>query len=414
MWRPYVAANWQPYSNGRWVWSIFGWTWVPYESWGWAVSHYGRWGYGRPRLVLDPRRVLGAGLGVLGRRRRLRRLVSARVSRSSRARLRRVPRGGYGIPRGATTVAQTPWTYLRRGRHGRPRSQPPARPARRRLHPAGARPRSGAPDPRTGRGRSRRRGARRPAQRLQPARDGGHGSGDAWRSHDHHPDRAAARASGGRHETTPSWSRASVASSPAGVMSRFGGSLRGRSDSRSEPATARCAARLRSTAQRAAAGRSPGHRAPPEDATRGARARGSRSDADAIARTATSCGQRDRGLRGGRADDGGRAPAAPPRPARRAAWSGAAADRPRPRERAPRRRPRPRRSRARRRLATGANSRAPAAAHAQPPARVLSAPGSSAAPGAPGPAAPRSSSPAARGRPAPPAPGPVAPPSSLL
>ncbi|HEV7627507.1 MAG TPA: FecR family protein, partial [Streptomyces sp.] len=46
VWRPYVAANWQPYSNGRWVWSVFGWTWVPYESWGWAVSHYGRWGYG--------------------------------------------------------------------------------------------------------------------------------------------------------------------------------------------------------------------------------------------------------------------------------------------------------------------------------------------------------------------------------
>jgi hypothetical protein len=27
------------------VWSAYGWTWVPYESWGWAPFHYGRWGY---------------------------------------------------------------------------------------------------------------------------------------------------------------------------------------------------------------------------------------------------------------------------------------------------------------------------------------------------------------------------------
>ncbi len=45
VWRPRVAAGWRPYSDGRWVWSSWGWTWVPYERWGWAPSHYGRWGH---------------------------------------------------------------------------------------------------------------------------------------------------------------------------------------------------------------------------------------------------------------------------------------------------------------------------------------------------------------------------------
>ena len=88
VWRPYVAAGWQPYSSGRWVWSVYGWTWVPYESWGWAVSHFGRWGHRAvPRLVLDPGRDVVSGLGLLGGRWRLRRLVSAGISRSARARL---------------------------------------------------------------------------------------------------------------------------------------------------------------------------------------------------------------------------------------------------------------------------------------------------------------------------------------
>jgi hypothetical protein len=45
VWRPRVAAGWRPYSDGRWVWTAWGWTWVPYERWGWAPFHYGRWGH---------------------------------------------------------------------------------------------------------------------------------------------------------------------------------------------------------------------------------------------------------------------------------------------------------------------------------------------------------------------------------
>jgi hypothetical protein len=44
VWVPRVEAGWQPYSNGRWAWTPYGYTWVPYERWGWAPSHYGRWG----------------------------------------------------------------------------------------------------------------------------------------------------------------------------------------------------------------------------------------------------------------------------------------------------------------------------------------------------------------------------------
>jgi hypothetical protein len=45
IWRPYVAAGWRPYYDGRWAWTPFGWTWVAAEPWGWAPFHYGRWGY---------------------------------------------------------------------------------------------------------------------------------------------------------------------------------------------------------------------------------------------------------------------------------------------------------------------------------------------------------------------------------
>lgn len=44
VWRPYgVSASWRPYSDGRWVYSDYGWTFVSYSSWGWAPYHYGRW-----------------------------------------------------------------------------------------------------------------------------------------------------------------------------------------------------------------------------------------------------------------------------------------------------------------------------------------------------------------------------------
>lgn len=33
------------YTNGRWAYSRYGWTWVSNYSWGWAPFHYGRWAY---------------------------------------------------------------------------------------------------------------------------------------------------------------------------------------------------------------------------------------------------------------------------------------------------------------------------------------------------------------------------------
>ncbi|HJV58182.1 MAG TPA: DUF6600 domain-containing protein [Methylomirabilota bacterium] len=39
-----VAADWAPYTTGRWVWDLrFGWSWVDIAPWGWAPYHYGRW-----------------------------------------------------------------------------------------------------------------------------------------------------------------------------------------------------------------------------------------------------------------------------------------------------------------------------------------------------------------------------------
>ncbi len=45
VWRPRVASYWTPYNDGHWLWTHYGWTWVPDEPWGWAAFHYGRWGY---------------------------------------------------------------------------------------------------------------------------------------------------------------------------------------------------------------------------------------------------------------------------------------------------------------------------------------------------------------------------------
>lgn len=44
VWQPTrVTYRWQPYWDGRWVWTTAGWTWVTDEPWGWATYHYGRW-----------------------------------------------------------------------------------------------------------------------------------------------------------------------------------------------------------------------------------------------------------------------------------------------------------------------------------------------------------------------------------
>jgi hypothetical protein len=39
-----VAADWAPYTAGRWVYDpAYGWSWVDNARWGWAPFHYGRW-----------------------------------------------------------------------------------------------------------------------------------------------------------------------------------------------------------------------------------------------------------------------------------------------------------------------------------------------------------------------------------
>ncbi len=43
-WRPGVAAGWQPYRDGQWLWTRHGWTWASYEPWSWTF-HYGRWAF---------------------------------------------------------------------------------------------------------------------------------------------------------------------------------------------------------------------------------------------------------------------------------------------------------------------------------------------------------------------------------
>jgi hypothetical protein len=44
VWVPDVAPGFSPYAtNGYWVFTNEGWTWVSSYSWGWAPFHYGRW-----------------------------------------------------------------------------------------------------------------------------------------------------------------------------------------------------------------------------------------------------------------------------------------------------------------------------------------------------------------------------------
>jgi hypothetical protein len=43
---PHEAASslrWRPYTDGRWVYTEAGWTWISEEPFGWATYHYGRW-----------------------------------------------------------------------------------------------------------------------------------------------------------------------------------------------------------------------------------------------------------------------------------------------------------------------------------------------------------------------------------
>ena len=44
--QPHPAAQspaWRPYTNGHWVYTDAGWTWISDERFGWATYHYGRW-----------------------------------------------------------------------------------------------------------------------------------------------------------------------------------------------------------------------------------------------------------------------------------------------------------------------------------------------------------------------------------
>src|SRR5207249_3417880 len=44
VWQPtQVGYRWQPYWDGRWMWTTAGWMWITDEPWGWATYHYGRW-----------------------------------------------------------------------------------------------------------------------------------------------------------------------------------------------------------------------------------------------------------------------------------------------------------------------------------------------------------------------------------
>ena len=46
VWLPNAGSDFYPYSSqGRWIMTEYGWTWLSYYDWGWAPFHYGRWDY---------------------------------------------------------------------------------------------------------------------------------------------------------------------------------------------------------------------------------------------------------------------------------------------------------------------------------------------------------------------------------
>ncbi len=46
VWIPRVSNDFQPYgTEGHWVMTNYGWTWVSDYRWGWAAFHYGRWAF---------------------------------------------------------------------------------------------------------------------------------------------------------------------------------------------------------------------------------------------------------------------------------------------------------------------------------------------------------------------------------
>ncbi len=45
VWVPNVNPDWQPYTDGRWIYTQWGWSFVSDVPWGSIVFHYGRWGF---------------------------------------------------------------------------------------------------------------------------------------------------------------------------------------------------------------------------------------------------------------------------------------------------------------------------------------------------------------------------------
>lgn len=52
-------ADWQPYTDGSWAYTSYGWSFAPSVSWGWLAFHYGRWGYGPWGWFWEPGYVWG-------------------------------------------------------------------------------------------------------------------------------------------------------------------------------------------------------------------------------------------------------------------------------------------------------------------------------------------------------------------
>src|SRR6266496_1657159 len=49
VWHPtVVAATWEPYLDGEWVYTDCGWTWVSYDPFGQDPFHYGTWAWVDP------------------------------------------------------------------------------------------------------------------------------------------------------------------------------------------------------------------------------------------------------------------------------------------------------------------------------------------------------------------------------
>src|SRR5260370_24996578 len=45
VWIPNTGPDFQPYADGRWVDTTYGWSFVSPLPWGWVAFHYGRWGW---------------------------------------------------------------------------------------------------------------------------------------------------------------------------------------------------------------------------------------------------------------------------------------------------------------------------------------------------------------------------------